>query len=345
MSELLILMPVYNDWDSVDLLLENLDAELAREEVTAEVVAVDDGSQILPPSHFYNQRFRAISRLRVVRLRRNLGHQRAIVIGLCYVHTKSSPDVVVVMDSDGEDDPKDVIRLLRAYKQEGSSGVIFASRKHRSEGLLFTSFYVVYRTLFRLFTGTSIRFGNFCLIPAAMLPRIVVLSETWNHFAAGILKSRTPYRAIPCTRGKRLAGQSQMNFLSLVKHGLSAVAVYGDVIGTRALLLTLTLTVGSIIAMILAIVVRLVTNLAIPGWATYIVGLATILLVQSVTLSMFFVFLVLVGRSARGTIPLRDFHWFILNTTECIDQDVQVFENRVVGTEAPIMLDEPERPD
>ncbi|HEX9886826.1 MAG TPA: glycosyltransferase [Longimicrobiales bacterium] len=312
MSDFLILTPVYDDWDSLGLLLPRLEAVLAREGLSAEILVVNDGSSTEPPAHVIGGGgFRAIRRVRVLDLRRNLGHQRAIAIGLCQLHSEGAGLPVVVMDADGEDDPADVVRLVRASGEEPPDHVVFASRAYRSEGLLFKMFYPLYRMLFRLFTGQSIRFGNFSVLSPEALSRVVVLSEVWNHFSAGVLRSRIPYVAVPCVRADRLAGRSHMNFVSLVTHGLSAVAVYGDVIGTRALLLTFALTVVTILSTGVALVVGLLTDAVMPGWAGYALGIAAVVLIQAGTLSLFFAFIALMGRSALGIIPIRDFQAFV----------------------------------
>lgn len=106
-----------------------------------------------------------------------------------------------------------------------------------------------------------------------------------------------------------------MNFTSLVLHGLSAVAVYSDVIGVRALFVTLSLVAASVLAGGTAVVIRLTTNFAIPGWATYAVGLSAILLVQAVTLSVLFVFLVLFNRTTLGTMPIQAYQHLISSTS------------------------------
>ena len=108
------------------------------------------------------------------------------------------------MDADGEDDPACVPALLDAVRQSSSPHVIFGGRSKRSEGPLFSIFYALYRLLFRLMTGRSIQFGNFCAVPAPLLPKIVALSEIWNHFAAGVVRARIPYEVVRFPRGKRL---------------------------------------------------------------------------------------------------------------------------------------------
>jgi hypothetical protein len=140
---------------------------------------------------------------------------------------------------------------------------------------------------------------------------LVAVSEVWNHYAVGAFKARVPYAEIRTARGKRLAGKPTMNFVSLVSHGLSAISVYGEVVGIRLLIATLLLMTASIIGIAVAVTIKFTTTLAIPGWTTYVVALLLIILMQAISLSLFFIFIVLSGRNNYSFMPLRDYHYFI----------------------------------
>jgi glycosyltransferase involved in cell wall biosynthesis len=323
MADILVLTPVYNDWDSLLLLLPRLDSALAAKNLSAEVLVVNDGSTLgLEESRIADLRPRAVTRVRILDLRRNSGHQRAICLGLAYLEADSECECVVVMDADGEDNPADVPRMLDALKNEGYRKMIFAHRQKRSEGCVFRLFYLLYRKLFAVLIGRNVQFGNFSAMPRAILHRVVSVSEIWNHYAIGILKARIPYEMLPTERAKRLAGASHMNFVSLVLHGLSAIAIYGDVIGVRALIVTCIMMIPVALLASTAIIIRLATNLAVPGWATYVVALALILLLQSVTLSFFFVFIILNSRNNSSFLPARDYHHFITGTRVVYDRQL-----------------------
>jgi len=309
----LIIMPVFNDWSALDPLLRQLDEELSRQNLEAEILVIDDGSTIKAPAHLGAAGFKRIARIEILRLRRNLGHQRAIAIALAHIEEKVPCQAVVVMDADGEDKPEDAIKLIEEYRRGDQEKVIFAQRVKRSENLLFRVSYFIYKRLYKALTGQEIRIGNFSLIPRQLLTQIVVVSEIWNHYSSGILKARIPHRYIPTDRSSRLAGSSRMNYVQLAVHGLSAISIYGDVIGVRALMATVMLAFISVVLIIIAIVVRSLTDLAIPGWATYVIGLSFIILLQSITISFSFVFLILNGRNNYSFLPQRDYHYFILD--------------------------------
>jgi len=113
-ADLLILMPVFNDWESVEQLMSRLGAVLDEASLRASVLLVDDGSAQPPPEGLGTHVSCGIVDLSIVRLRRNLGHQRAIAIGLGVAYDDYPPLPVVIMDADGEDRPEDVPRLYRA---------------------------------------------------------------------------------------------------------------------------------------------------------------------------------------------------------------------------------------
>jgi glycosyltransferase involved in cell wall biosynthesis len=306
-----ILMPLYNDWASLHLLLDDLDAILASEGITANVVIVDDGSTLAPEEDMLNRDYWALRGLRIVGLRRNLGHQRAIAVGLAYIEAHLPCRAVVLMDSDGEDAPADVSRLLAHAQAEGGRKIVFAERARRSESWRFLFFYNLFRGLHWLLTGTRVRVGNFSVIPSERLASLVVVSELWNHYAAAVFNSRQPFCTIPTARGKRLAGQSRMNFVRLVVHGLSAISVYGEVIVVRLLfaaLATLLLSAGGLLGLGLA---RFVAHATIPLWAIVGVGVLLLLLVQTVMLCAIFSVLVLGGRQGASFLPSRDYAHFV----------------------------------
>lgn len=311
----LVLTPVLDDWESLNLLLQELDCHLSNAGLSADVLAIDDGSHSLPTLHDPLTRFHSIGSVKALRLRRNLGHQRAIAIGLAYAEQNLKYEAVIVMDADGEDRPDHVIRLCRAHGGEAPDRIIFALRSKRTEGIKFRLAYGLFRTFFLLLTGKRIRFGNFSLIPFRLLPRVVGLSELWNHYSSGILKGRIPFTAIPCHRGHRLAGTSRMNFVSLTTHGLSAISVYADVVGTRLLLATTALVLAGILASLGVCALRIGTDYAIPGWATCALGLALIGVLQLVTLAFLLAIAILNSRTASDFLPVRDYAYFVIDVS------------------------------
>jgi hypothetical protein len=273
---------------------------------------VDDGSTEPAPAGLV-EGVEGLARVGVLRLRRNLGHQRAIAVGLTHLYVHAAHDAVVVMDGDGEDRASDVPRLLQAAEEAGGTRIVFAQRARRVEGLGFRAGYVAYRALHLLLVGRDIMVGNFSVVPRALLARLVGVSALWNHYAASVYQARLPHVLVPATRAPRLAGQSKMNLVSLVLHGLSAISVHADVVGVRVLQ-WMTVALALAAAGVVAIVgIRFLTDLAIPGWATSAVGLLVVTALNLTVISMLMALFTLQSRAEASFIPLRDHSYFVLD--------------------------------
>ncbi|MEN9322797.1 MAG: hypothetical protein RL699_577 [Bacteroidota bacterium] len=278
------LAPVYNDWDSCTILLSHLEQlKLTHNSYEFHVVLINDGS-----SEDHGSLVKSVDLpITILNLKINIGHQRAIAVGLQYIHNEITDfDYVVVMDSDGEDKPADILSLLEKSKEDSTDKIIFAQRNKRQESYLFKTGYFFYKKIFSYLTGQKINFGNFSLIPKKLLVKVVHQNNIWNHYSGGIIQSKIPYDIVLLDRGKRYKGNSKMNFNSLIIHGLSSISVYFDQISIKFLKLSLTGIVLCFFAVLYIISEKLFTNNAIPGWASSLVLIISGIILQlfSVTL-------------------------------------------------------------
>jgi polyisoprenyl-phosphate glycosyltransferase len=315
---LALVTPVLDDWESFALLIERI-ALLDLPTVEGiEVVAVDDGSVTsFDPASLPLPRGGLVHGVGVVRLALNLGHQRAIAAGLVTLSGRTDLDAVIVMDSDGEDRPEDIPALLEA-SAAAPGRPILAHRAQRSETRLFRAGYRAYQFLFRLLTGRGISFGNYSVLPMEAVRRLVYMPELWNNLPAAIMRSRLPFRTVATTRGVRYAGQSKMNLASLVIHGLSAMSVYTDLIFIRILLGAGGISVLAVLAIGVVVAIRFGTTLAIPGWATTVLGDLVIILFQAILTIVATSLMVLAGRSSRPTVPVTDAPTFVRSVSDMI---------------------------
>jgi glycosyltransferase involved in cell wall biosynthesis len=318
---LIVLMPLRDDWLSAAELIRRLDKTISAEVCTMEVILVDDGSLQRYDRMDFQTDFAVVRAIRTLRLRRNLGHQRAIAIGLVHVQQTADCDAVVVMDSDGEDTAEGVAQLLRAWSESQGTMTIFAERSRRSESPMFLFFYRLYKIAHRALTGIGVRVGNFSILPFRHLYTLVIMSELWNHYAAAVFRSNLPFTMIPIPRGTRIAGTSRMNFVGLVSHGLSAISVFGDIVGVRLLIGSLGGAVFVGLGIIAVAMIRLFTDRVIPGWATYAIGTLAIILIQLITIATSFTFFILSNRANRGFLPLRDYSLFIEEAADIYSHD------------------------
>jgi polyisoprenyl-phosphate glycosyltransferase len=293
------------------MLLDRVAASFDGRTERVRVLLIDDGSVQPAPSEWKTEGWSRFDRVDVLELRRNLGHQRALAVGLCHVEANIRCQAVLVMDGDGEDSPADVPRLLDKLAETGDSRIVFAERTKRSESFAFRFFYAIYRWLHLVLTGIPVRVGNFSATPYPLLRRLTAVSELWNHYAAAVFKARLPYALLPTQRAKRLAGRPQMNFVALVTHGLSAISVFSDRVGVRLLIAAsaiFAISFASLVGMGLA---KLFLAWPPPSWAVWTAGLALALAVQIFMLLAVFVFVTLGGREASSFLPLRDYVFFI----------------------------------
>lgn len=303
MQQVIILCPVYNDEASFNIFAARVEAEVKQPGTRSfSFLVVNDGSFTTPS-------LTTTLPLTLIHLHRNIGHQKAIAIGLSHAHHQMHFDKIIVMDADGEDRPEDIALLLQESDQTGK--VIFAHRASRQNGKRFKSFYIIYKFLFGLLTGQKISFGNFMILPKADVRRLVYINEIWNHLAGAIIKSKIPYRTIATNRGARYTGDSKMNFTSLLLHGLGAIGVFIDIIATRLLIFSVLMIVISVAAILIIVAIRLFTDAAIPGWTTTAFSSMLIVLLQSCLLSLFTIFLYLTSQSQRQFIPANHYQDYI----------------------------------
>ena len=301
-KSLVLIIPAFNDWDALRLLIPRVDGALTQSGWNADLLIVDDGSTELIPADWPGESCRAITTISVLHLRANMGHQRAIALGLYHAHEFTDCSGVLVMDGDGEDRAEDVPALLAEFERGAAREAVFAARTKRMEGLTFQASYHAFRLVHWLLTGIAVRVGNFSVLPRAALTRLMVTPDVWNHFAAAVYKSRFPRRLLPLARGSRLAGQSTMIFVSLLVHGLSAMSVFSDQISARMLVASLGLSLAGC-GMSLA-----------AGWSAFALLLVA-LGAQSLAFAALFALTIVGRRNVVNFLLLRDARYFILGTT------------------------------
>jgi glycosyltransferase involved in cell wall biosynthesis len=314
---LAIIIPVFNDWPCFSMLCRSIDRLSPAWRARVTIIAVDDGSSDPPPQTTQLDALCNIFGFEILSLVCNLGHQRAIAVGLATALAAGDFDAVIVTDADGEDRPEDIGRMIDTYRLNRNS-VIVGRRAARSENISFRAFYAIYKAVFRLSTGKSIDFGNFSLIPMTRLRSLLFMPESWNHLAAAMLRSRIHLVRLNCARGTRYVGASSMNLVSLLAHGMSAVSVFNDLVFTRLLAVSAAVGALSFSVALAAAIVRLTTQAAIPGWATTVVGISGIMFLQALILSVVASISLLGGRSNVAFIPAMQANQFIARRTSMV---------------------------
>ena len=302
-AQFAVVMPIYEDQEASTRLFRELAAEYGDR---VYVVAVDDGS-IHQPVHIEALESSGLKGV-VIQLKRNVGHQRAIAIGINYV-ADNMPDMpcTVVMDSDGEDTPQSIKQLV-APLQSPLVDVVVAQRKSRVETLRFKTFYVIYKMLFQCLTGRKISFGNFMAFKPAALKRLAAMQELWMHVASCVLTSKLRVESLPIDRGPRYAGKSKMNFVGLALHGFRALMVFAEDVLVRVGIVCAFVAVVAVASSIIAIGLKLV-GFASPGWFSVALGILLLVFLQTGALTL--MTLMLTGVVRAGAPNQIDYNAYI----------------------------------
>lgn len=311
----IVVTPVYEDVEASSQLFAELAAQFGGD---CFCVAVDDGS-VRRPLGLDGLRAARLEGV-VLKLRRNVGHQRAISIGLGFASEFVRPHQrVVVMDSDGEDVPSTVHELLRELEADDVD-VVVAMRKSRVESLRFKAFYAVYKRIFTLLTGRTIAFGNFMALKDRSVRRLVSMQELSIHVAGSVLASKLRTRACALDRGPRYAGQSKMNFVGLALHGFKALMVFAEDVLVRVGIACALIASLSVTGAIAAIVLKLI-GFSTPGWFSVALGILVLMLLQTGALALMTLMLtgVVRGGTVTSAITYREFIEQVLQTNaeEC----------------------------
>ena len=228
-----ILIPIYNDWQSVFKLLENIDSEITGLDVETSVLIVNDASTEQRPEINFN--LNNLKSVQVINMKENRGHARCNAAGLKYINEKEDFDYVIPMDGDGEDRPEEIKLLIKKAKDYPDT-VITANRVKRSEGFIFKSCYLIHKYLTYIFTGQSIKFGNYTCLPKFAADKMSKEAATWSSFSGSLSKIAKERKSVPSIRGLRYFEPSKMNFFSLLKHSLSIIAVFKNTVLIRSII-------------------------------------------------------------------------------------------------------------
>jgi len=236
MKKIKILIPVYNDWRSVFKLLENIDQGLKdwdSDMAHISVVIVNDASTEERPIN--NSTFNSLKSIQIINMKKNRGHARCNATGLKLINEKEDFDCIIPMDGDGEDRPEELSLLIEKTK-EYPDIVVTADRVKRSEGFIFKFCYLAHKYLTLIFTGQTIKFGNYTCLPKSIVNKMVSEPATWSSFSGALAKIAKDRKSIPSERGIRYFGPSKMSFINLLKHSLSIIAVFRTTLLIRSIL-------------------------------------------------------------------------------------------------------------
>ena len=233
MIKIKILIPVYNDWQSVFKLIENINSKVSTLGSEFSVIIINDAST--ESNLDFSTNLDNLKSVQIINMKENRGHARCNAAGLKYINEKEEFDYVIPMDGDGEDRPEELSLLIEKIKEYPNT-VITANRVKRSEGFIFKFCYEAHKYLTLVFTGQTIKYGNYTCLPRLVVDKMVNESATWSSFSGSLAKVAKDRKSIPSTRDKRYFGLSKMSFFNLLKHSLSIIAVFKKILLIRSVL-------------------------------------------------------------------------------------------------------------
>ena len=233
MKKYTILIPIYNDRESLTKLIENINEELNSVNAEVSILVINDASSQQIVDTYPN--LENIHSFEIINMKQNRGHARCIASGLKYIYEKKEFDYVIPMDGDGEDRPEEIKNFIELSEQAGEQSIV-GERVKRSEGLLFQICYKFHKFLTLAFTGQSIKFGNFTCLSKSTIEKMLKEKATWSSFSGSLRKVEKDLVSSPSIRGTRYFGPSQMSFFNLLKHSLSIISVYRKTVLIRSAL-------------------------------------------------------------------------------------------------------------
>ena len=233
MKKYTILIPIYNDRESLTKLIENINEELNSVNAEVSILVINDASSQQIIDTYPN--LENIHSFEIINMKQNRGHARCIASGLKYIYEKKEFDYIIPMDGDGEDRPEEIKNFIELSEQVGEQSII-GERIKRSEGLFFQICYKFHKFLTLAFTGQSIKFGNFTCLSKSTIEKMLKEKATWSSFSGSLRKVEKDLVSSPSIRGTRYFGPSQMSFFNLLKHSLSIISVYRKTVIIRSAL-------------------------------------------------------------------------------------------------------------
>ena len=244
MKKFLIIIPIYNDWDSVHELVVRINNEIKPVNHKISIIIINDSSnqknnfELIPANN--------IQSVKILTLSQNIGHCKAIASTLKYIDGNMDYDYVIPMDGDGEDRPEEILDFIKIIDSADETvEIVTANRIKRSEGIVFRICYQLHKFITFLLVGKMVRFGNYSCLSKKAVQKLISDSSIWVSYSGAVIKNFSNIKSIQSSRGKRYFGPSKMNFFKLIKHSLSIPAVFKETVLFKSAFLVLIFALAS----------------------------------------------------------------------------------------------------
>ena len=234
MKRIIILIPVFNDWESLENLISDVEENIKDiKNFLFDCYIINDASTNNITLKIKSEKIKS---LKIFNMKKNKGHARCNAFGIRYISQNEKFDYLILMDGDGEDRAVEIKSLVNKIQSDPNTSVV-AKRVKRSEGLFFKFLYQMHKLITLLFTGKNINFGNYSCLTKKDANIISSKPSLWSSYSGTVKKFVKNFNEINSTRGLRYFGPSKMSFFKLLIHSLSIVAVFKLQVILRSLII------------------------------------------------------------------------------------------------------------
>lgn len=259
-----LVIPMYNEELVIPHLRDALKEFMKQIKGDAEVILVNDGSRdctlALTVAWAYED-----SKIKVVQLSRNFGHQAACTAGLDF----ATGDVVVLLDADLQD-PLSVIHQMVEHYCKGYDVVYGQRISRQGESALkrFTA-WLFYRLMNSfVYEGLPVDAGDFRLISRACLEGLQQMRETHRFLRGMVAWVGYPQVGVRYERSRRVAGQTKYSLRMMLKFAWTAATSFSTLPLKASIIFGLVVTLIGFEEAIRAILAHVFHWYAVPGWSS-----------------------------------------------------------------------------
>ena len=223
MKKIIILIPVFNDWESLIKLISEINENVKDyKNISLDLMIVNDASTIKQPKLIKPSN---INSIQIFNMKENRGHARCNAFGIRYVEKNKEFNNLILMDGDGEDRPVEIKNLINESINKPNISIV-AKRIKRSEGPIFQLLYQIHKIITYVFTGKNINFGNYSCLTKKDVEKLNSEASLWSSYSGTLKKIILEFGEIDSIRGKRYFGPSKMSLLKLLMHSFAIIAVF-----------------------------------------------------------------------------------------------------------------------
>ena len=217
-----ILIPTFNDWQSLNKLISKINNNARKIARNVNIYVVNDGST--KKQELKVKKLKKLKKIKIINLKKNLGSQISISLGLNQLKKMKINSDIIVMDSDGEDNPNKIPLMLSLLK-DNQDKIIVASRAQRKETFFLKFLNMIRLILTFLLTGKYMNYGNFSAFKSNKLKNFSESKDLLLAYCAGITRNMSILKT-PINKEFRYFEKSKVNFTFLLFYSLRILSIY-----------------------------------------------------------------------------------------------------------------------